>query len=505
MAKTPFMEELDSRLRPEERMFKLKSAELIGDDFRIDLLVSKADYDNVVGKELEKKVKAACREIIPDAFKIRLHFSLASSETTSIIKRVHEYIYNEKPTVYNAFLNAPIEVHATDSLITVVITLEKYMYEYAVNSGLKTALEEYLGHLSMEDYEVEFCEVPNVEKSSDQVVRPTVASYAVKVITVSIEKYLAGGIAQMPRYISDVKERESAQCSICGVVAGVETRYIEKIDKTLFTFNLNDTTGVLKVKYFAKKRKGVDWEEVFVDGTSLVMEGQIKFDKFDNKFCFFPRNIAKCVIDYTSINQKADFLPEPENYVYIHPQPIEVVEQASMFGEEMHPDFYKNVFVVFDVETTGLNVQEDKIIEIAAIKIVDGVLCESFDCLINPEEPLPPEIVELTHITDEMLAGQHTMRDVIGDFFKFTRGAVMVAHNAPFYMGMITVAGQKYLYDFNNAYRDTLSIARQKLKLKNYKLATVCDYFNVPLVGAHRAINDTLATAQMFVHLTNMR
>ena len=504
MAKTPFMEELEKYLRPEERIFKLKSAELVGEDFRVDLLVSKGDYDRVVGQELEQKVKSAVKQIIPESFRPRVKFVIASSEESAIIKHIFEFFYTEKPTVYKSFSIAPIEVEKTDEVITVVFTLEKYMYEYAVNSGLKEQLEDRLSHLAMEEFDVQFREVPNDENTFLEVARPQTASYAVKVINVSIEKYLIGSIAQMPRYVSDVNNKEVAQCAVCGAVAGVETRYIEKIDKTLYSFNLNDTTGVIKVKYFAKKKKGVEWDEIFVDGANLVMEGSIKFDNFDNKFCFFPRNIAACIIDYSSIEHQAEFLPEPENYVYVHPQPIEVVEQATLFGEEMNPDLYNNVFVVFDVETTGLNVQNDQIIEIAALKVVHGSIVESFDCLVNPGEPLPQEIVELTHITDEMLVGQHEMKDVIGDFYKFTRGAIMVAHNAAFDMGMISVAGKKYNYNFDNRHRDTLAMARQKLKLKNYKLATVCDYFNVPLVGAHRAINDTLATAKMFIHLMNM-
>lgn len=505
MAKTPFIEELEKRLRPEERIFKFKNAELIGDDFRLDLLVSRDDYDRVVGKELEEKVKKICQEIIPSSFRLRLHISMASSEESTIIKRIYEYIYNEQSTVYSVFSKSPIEVEKTEDCIRVIITLEKYMYEYAVNSGMKESLEDCLSRQAMEEFDVIFQKIPNKEEDFSEAVRPQTASFAVKVITVSIEKYITGSIAQMPRYIKDVNDKEVAQGCICGVVAGVDSRFIEKIDKTLYTFNLNDTTGVVKVKFFAKQKKGVNWEEIFVDGTSLVMEGQMKYDNFDSKFCFFPRNIAKCVIDYSTIDHESDYLPEPEKYVYVHPKEIEVVEQASMFGEEMNPEFMKNTFVVFDLETTGLNVQEDTIIEIAAVKIVDGVLRESFECLVNPQQPLPEKIIEITNITDEMLAGQHVLKDVIGDFYKFTRGAIMVAHNAAFDMGMISVEGKKYSYNFDNRHTDTLAMARQKLKLKNYKLATVCDYFNVPLVGAHRALNDTVATAQMFIHLMNLR
>lgn len=506
MIKPPFMEELEKNLRPEEKIFKFRSAELIGDVFKLELLVGHDDYDSILTKDLENKVKTATQQIVPSSFKANVRFVKASNEDDFLTKQLLEYIYKEKPMVFSGFQTAKIEYdHNSAELICITITLEKYLYEYAVNSNLKSELDKYLSGLCMEDVEVDFVEIPNADNVLEIISsRNKTNSFGLRTINVSINKYYSGNISQSPRYIVDVKDKESAQACICGAVSDVQCRYIEKIDKNLFTFQLNDTTGQIKVKFFERKLKNVKWEEVIVDGAYLVTEGQIKFDNYDSAFEFFPRSFASCVIDFASIDLMSDFLPTPEAYVHIFPHKIEEVGQDNLFAKEPNPEFFRNEFVVFDVETTGLDTLNDEIIEIAAVKIVNGEMKESFDCLINPQRTLPEKITEITRITDDMLKDKFVMKDVIGDFYKFTRGAVMVAHNASFDMGMITVAGKRNKYDFDNSYVDTLAMARQKLKLNNYKLATVCNYFGVPLIGAHRAINDTLATAKMFIELMNM-
>ena len=506
MIKPPFMEELEKHLRAEEKIFKFRSAELVGDVFKLELLVGHDDYDSILTKDLENKVKAATQAIVPSSFKTSVRFIKASNEDDFLTKQLLEYIYKEKPMVFSGFQTAKLTFdHHSAEIIYVGVTLEKYLYEYAVNSGLKEELDKYLSLLCMEDVEVNFIEIPNSDNSLEIITtRGKVNSYVLRTINISVEKYFGGNISQSPRYIVDVKDKESAQACICGAVSDVQCRYIEKIDKNLFTFRLNDTTGQIKVKFFERKLKNVEWDKVIVDGAHLAMEGQIKFDNFDSAFEFFPRSFASCSIDFSSINLKSDYLSEPEAYTHIFPQKIEEIGQDNLFAKAPNPEFFRNEFVVFDVETTGLEALNDEIIEIAAVKIVNGVMTESFECLINPERPLPEKIIEITHITDEMLEDKHIMRDVIGDFYKFTRGCVLVAHNASFDMGMISVAGKKNKYDFDNSYIDTLAMARQKLKLHNYKLASVCNYFGIPLIGAHRAINDTMATAKMFIELMNM-
>ncbi len=503
MIKSPFMEAMDAQLRPEERIFKLRSAELVDETLNVEFLVSYSDYDSLLSSELQSKVKTIINGIIPASFSCYVRFVKACNEENSVIMHFLEYIYKEKPTIFSGFQNAPIEVVYNDKTLSINVTLEKYMYEYAVNAGLKKLTEDYMSSWVMEDVEVNFFEVPNVEEKI-VFARPQERVNSIKTIDVEIVGYYIGNIAQNPRYIVDIKDREYSQACLCGAVSDVKKRYIEKLDKDLYTFKINDTTATIKVKYFARATKKVNWDDVFCDGQTLCMQGQIKYDNFDSGFTFSPKSIARCKINYASINVKKEFLPEPERYVYIHPKPISAGIQADLFDVNVNPDLFSKEFVVFDLETTGLDSAQDKIIEISAVKVKNGEICESFDCLVNPKMKLPEEIVELTHITDEMLENCYTIEDIIGDFYKFTRGTILVAHNAPFDVGFLTVAGVANCYDFDNTYIDTVAMSRKKLKLKNNKLGTVCAHFNVSLVGAHRAINDALATAQIFIKLMNM-
>lgn len=530
MIKTPFIEAIDEKLRPEERIFKLRSAELSGNIFIVTLLVDHNAYDVVLDDVLKEKVMRIAKEIIPEAFSLTVKYVKANAEESTIIKRIMEFIYNEKPTVYSGFIKSKIEVESDSDLIIVRIILAKYLYEYAVNSGLKEELERHIGSWVMEDVEVEFVAVPNTD---DAVIdrRVQIKSSPIGTIKIEINRYLCGTIPSEPRYISDVAQKELEDVVLCGAVSNVKSRYIEKIKKNLFSFNINDTSGNLKVKYFAKpyiepmdevKEKlakklrktveeieeenafGVNWSNVFVDGAILVFQGKLSFDNFDKVNVLMAKNVAECTIDYSSINLKKDFLPEPENYVHIFPESILANVQNNLFVTRNNPELEKHEYVVFDLETTGLDAMHDLIIEIGAIKIINGEIKQSFSCLVNPGIEIPPRITEITNITDQMVENCYKIEDVIGDFYKFTRNSIMVAHNAPFDMGFISVAGKKYLYDFDNAYIDTLAMSRQTLpSLRHHNLESICKYFNVSLIGAHRAVNDALATAKVFIELMN--
>ena len=144
MIKSPFMEELDNRLRPEERIFKFRSAELVGSLFKLELLVDHNAYDDILNDELKNKVYAASKEIIPESFTLNVKYVKANNEETAIIKHIMEFVYKEKPTVYSGFSTSEVAVESGADVVFIQITLEKYLYEYAVNSNMKKEMEEYL-------------------------------------------------------------------------------------------------------------------------------------------------------------------------------------------------------------------------------------------------------------------------------------------------------------------------------------------------------------------------
>jgi DNA polymerase-3 subunit alpha (Gram-positive type) len=160
------------------------------------------------------------------------------------------------------------------------------------------------------------------------------------------------------------------------------------------------------------------------------------------------------------------------------------------------------VFVVFDIETTGLNPKHDKIIEIAAVKIENGQITETFSALIDPHEPLSEKIKSLTGIEDEHLAGQPGIEEILPRFLEFARGSVLVAHNAAFDTGFVREACRQHGYPYDMTSVDTLGLSRLLLKdLKRHRLNMVAKHLGVKLENHHRALDDATATAEVFIKL----
>jgi DNA polymerase-3 subunit alpha (Gram-positive type) len=116
--------------------------------------------------------------------------------------------------------------------------------------------------------------------------------------------------------------------------------------------------------------------------------------------------------------------------------------------------------VVFDIETTGLSVRNCMITEIGAVKIRAGEVIDKFNTFVNPETPIPAEIVKLTGITDEMVADAPLYKDAIRSFMDFVGSDLLIAHNANFDIGFIRHFAELSEIPFENSYMDTLALSR---------------------------------------------
>lgn len=508
MTNSPFMDKLNSGLREEEKIFKLKEAvQQKNNTFRIDLLVNAIRYDAVLNDELKKKVNSIIKGFFPDNIPFKVNYIKTITENKYVLRAIMDYIYANAPTIFTSLQTADYEIEIKSEIILVNITLEKYLYGYMEQSNLHQRIAEHLGTMFMEDAIVNIIETPNTGVIELTNIKPSRVT-SLRIVEIDIVASYLGTIAQNPRYIIDVVDNEASKLTVCGVVSNVRSRCIEMADKTLYlyTFNLNDTTANITCKFFAKVNKRVNWEEAIKDGETLVISGEYKVDKYDNKLILLARSLAKCTISYSTINIKSDFFTENENYINIFPKKYTDAIQDNLFTVEKINENLKNkTFVVFDFETTGTDSSKDKIVEIGAVKVVDGKIIESFTCLVNPGCPIPSGASNVNGITDDMVEKELSFADVVGDFYKFTRNSILVAHNAPFDVGFLTRQGIQGKYDFDNSYIDTLAMARQKLTLNKYKLEFLCKTLNISLEGAHRALNDAIATAKLFITLMNMK
>lgn len=163
-------------------------------------------------------------------------------------------------------------------------------------------------------------------------------------------------------------------------------------------------------------------------------------------------------------------------------------------------------FVVFDTETTGLDPTTDRIVQLAAVRIVNGrrLRSEVFDTLVDPQCPIPPLSTQVHGITDDMVQGAPTIQQVAPEFHGFARGAVLVAHNAPFDMAFLRRIEPDIPCRFDNPVLDTLllsAIAFGRTETHSLDALSARLGVSLPQEERHTAIGDTIATADAFLRM----
>ena len=175
-------------------------------------------------------------------------------------------------------------------------------------------------------------------------------------------------------------------------------------------------------------------------------------------------------------------------------------EEKAIYGDSKTT--FKDEFVVFDIETTGLSPLTCKITEIGAVLVKNDEVLSVFNTFVDPETPIPDEIVKLTGITDEMVKGAPKTKEAIQMFLNFIGNRMLVAHNASFDISFIRKAAQDNDLIFNNAYLDTVSMSRfVNPDLKKHKLDTIADYFGLGNFNHHRASDDAEMCAKIFYRM----
>ncbi|MBO5355974.1 MAG: PolC-type DNA polymerase III [Clostridia bacterium] len=176
-----------------------------------------------------------------------------------------------------------------------------------------------------------------------------------------------------------------------------------------------------------------------------------------------------------------------------------VNDTASALSGEYKGSF-DDEFVVFDIETTGLSNQSCGITEIGAVKVKNGEVLEHYNTFVNPEMPIPLDIMELTGITDDMVEDARVIGDVLPEFFAFVGDRLLIAHNADFDMGFIRVAAKRCGMDYDHhPYLDTVALSRHlNPELKSHKLNKLAEYFKLGDFNHHRASDDAEMLAMIY-------
>lgn len=161
-----------------------------------------------------------------------------------------------------------------------------------------------------------------------------------------------------------------------------------------------------------------------------------------------------------------------------------------------------DTYVCIDLETTGLNPKTDRIIEIGAVKVENGVITDVFETFVSPGRTLEEYVVQLTGIKDEDLEGAPDIKEVLPQFLEFAGDKILLGHSVLFDFSFVKKAAVNQKLNFEREGIDTLKISRKYLTgLESRSLGFLCEYYQIPH-QAHRALEDAKATVMLYEKLT---
>ena len=353
---------------------------------------------------------------------------------------------------------------------------------------------------------------------------------------------------------------EMGEITIRGKVISMETREIRN-EKSIIMFAVTDFTDSIMVKMFVRNDQLADILGDIKTGAFLKLKGVTTVDRFDSELniqsvvgikkisdftesrvdtapekrvelhCHTKMSDMDAVTDVTTLLKQAHDWGHPAMAVTDHGV-VQAFTDANHYIESLDKDdpfkviygvegylvddltdvavnekgqSLDDMYVVFDLETTGFSPIKDRIIEIGAVKVEHGVITDKFSTFVNPKVPIPFQITQLTSITDQMVMGAPDIETVLPQFLEFIGDAALVAHNASFDVSFIeqNCRYQDIQPDFTSV--DTVSMARILLPtLSKYKLNVVANALHISLENHHRAVDDAGATAEIFVKFVEM-
>lgn len=466
--------------------------------------------DKAYSHEDEAAAKKIARKFVPELFSVSLKITKLTPDCAMIARKIYTII-GEANRQLAAFVTPDdIKVEKTEDgyyFTLTVVHVSSFTADIA-ESICKELGKNFCGRFTGK------C-VASESKLDDVVIeeKHENVQYEIAPRTFEIDGFvpLESTVTQKTAvYIADLNFL-SESVVICGTITDIREKTITTSsgkEKLMYNFTVNDTTASVRVGYFTRQKSLEKVRQLKV-GDSVVLT--CKTESFNGMV----RPTAN-FIDYGNIPvgfvpEKRASKPVPKYYETVFPEPFMDYTQSNLFVDSSLPDCLKNnVFVVFDLETTGLNSSPasgimDRIIEIGAYKIIDGEIKESFTTFVNPMRRLSDEIINLTGIDQQTVDGAPAYEKVMPDFFKFIDGCYLVGHNAAnfdykfidYYCSQCGYVPERRLFD-------TIPLAQSLLRLSNYKLNTVADRFGITF-NHHRAADDALVTAKIFIELIKIK
>ena len=476
-------------------------------------------YPETVGEisnDDRKKIYEFIKNYLNLNGKLFLKFRKSYLDKEFILKEILQFVKNNYFSVFSYVKNENFLIENNNCYINVTIRLAKNIFENIDDAKFEKELTDYLNSRFCAEFsvnilkteEVEFTGV--IEKRLEKVFEENrvekTPRYKVlePVMLVGKEFYFE------PEYIGNIKG-EKTSVILAGRVQNINKKTFTKkgktpIEKAYYTFILNEGKESINVVYFCPK-SNEDKMDKLINGDTIVLMGDIK-NGYSGSLTMYARSIALCEMPANIYEKEADKPVKvmQHGYKVVSPEKVLSLEQGNLFaiGPVYNKHIYDNNFVVFDVETTGLDADTCEIIEIGAAKIENGKITEKFQTLIKPSKPISDLITNLTGIDNSMVEDAPNIEDAIKDFHYFCENTILVGYNVSFDIKFVQNAGRPVDCPFNNEIEDAMALAREKLRLGNYKLKTVVNELDIKLDNAHRAYNDALATAKAYLKLNEI-
>ncbi len=457
--------------------------------------------DQTVDEELQKKILEEVERITLPAFKfVEITVKKIVSNDELINIEIYKYLSENFPSI-SIFLK-PNDVISTvfGGVVKYVLRLTKDGAEYVRKNGTLTKLNEYLSKRFCSDF-AGSTEIKEVEETVSLLSEEVYESELQKIEhrTIKVKSVFVIDDVTMGDTALYIEDAVSGSVTVCGKITDIVERQT-KTGKPFFVIHLDDTTGRTSGVYFSKKNTYPKIKELAV-GDEIIVKGSI--GEYNGRKSFTFDKINRCEFPTDFVKKDRFKRTAPREYKTVFPTPSTTIKVSSVFDEvaTLPKELTDNTFVVFDLETTGIDLMSNGITEIGAVKIVNGKMTEQFTTLVKPDYPITEENIAITGITPEMVKDSPKIGTVIPDFMKFIDGAILVAHNAEFDTKFIKRFAGGEEFEVKNKVMDTLEMARALLpQLKRHDLHTIADHFGI-IFHHHRAMSDAYATAEAFIEL----
>ena len=510
-------EKLISKGYTEDKV-KLKSVQYDEQHNTCDVCFVYAEW-YILDETQKQEIIKICHETLADVSNINVKFRGAYVDKEILFSMFIDFLEKHYKALKEAFSLNDIQFKKDDQSIKITLKTDKITANMIKAGSFLRELKEYIQAECFYNVDIAVdgsltCDIEAINKTQKQL--GSTLSWALeqeknlnKLCVDKIEYLMGRVIEEQPQFILMAKEHQNEPMTLCGVVSSFnESTYkkkskypnIEPVDAIRITFNLTDASGTIRVVMFPNDQD-VQKLRLITDGQQLIISGTV--NNYNDQLSFRAKSISTCHITQNEIHYCYRGVDDKFNYVVPKPW-IEVTQMDlfSMMADNVSDYLKQNTIVMFDLETTGLDPERCMITEIGAVKIKNGKCVETFQTLVNPQTPIPREVVEKTHITDEMVKDAPTIDQVMPDFYKFVDGAILSAYNIAFDYAFLDRIGHKLRFKFDNKQIDCLDVVRQKVaSLSNYKLTTVSKALNIELKNAHRALADALAAAKVFIKL----